>query len=94
MSQPIYNMEGQNPQTYVITPLDLNNVKLRSRWELQRKPLVVIQEERTNIQKDKNQSEEGETSHPQKENNQIENVPINTPIIEQPSVSIRPPFPK
>ena len=61
---------------------------------LQTKPPIVIQEARPNLQKHKNQSEEGETSLPQKENNQTENVPINTPIIEQPSISIRPPFPK
>jgi len=87
-------MEGKNSQTYVITPLELNNVQLRSRRVLPRKPLVVIQETRSDLQKNKNQSEEGETSLPQKENKQIEEVSINTPIIEQPSVSIRAPFPK
>ena len=87
-------MEEQNPQTYVITPLDLNNVQLRSRRVLQWKPPNVIHEARRNLQKHKNQSKEGETSIPEKENNQRENVPINTPIIEQPSVSIRPPFPE
>ena len=61
-------MEGKNPQTYVITLLDLNNVQLRSRRVLQRKPPVVIQETRPNLQKHKNQSEEGETSLLQKEN--------------------------
>jgi len=35
-------MEGENPQTYVITPLDLNNVQLRYGRVLQRKPPVVI----------------------------------------------------
>lgn len=63
-------MEGENPQTYVRTPLDLNNIQLRSGRVLQIKPLVVIQEARTNLQKHKNQSEEGETSLPQKEYNQ------------------------
>ena len=87
-------MEGQNPQTYVITPLDLNNVQLSSRRVLPRKPLVVIQETRSDLQKHKNQLEGGESSLPQKENKQTEDVPINTPIIEQPSVSIRPPFPE
>lgn len=29
-SQPIYNLEEQNPQTYMTTPLDLNNVQLMS----------------------------------------------------------------
>lgn len=92
--QPVYNMEGQNPQTYVITPLDLNNFQLRFGRVLHRKRLLVIQETRTDLQKHKNQFEEGETSLPQKENNQTRNVPVNTPVIEQPSVSIRPPFPK
>jgi len=92
--QPVYNMEAKNPQNYVITQLDLNIVQLRSRRVLQIKPLVVIQEARTNLQKHKNQSEEGETSLPRKENNQTENVPINNPIIEQPLLSIRPPFPE
>lgn len=59
-------MEGQNPQTYVITPLDLNNVQLRSGRVLPRKPPVVIQETRSNLQRHKNQSKEGETSLPQK----------------------------
>lgn len=61
---------------------------------LPRKPPIVIQETRSNLQKHKNQPEEGETSLPQKEIKQTEDVPINTPIIEQPSVSTRPPFPK
>lgn len=87
-------MEGKNPQTYVTTPLDLKNVQLMSGRVLQRKPHVVIQEARPNLQKHKNKFEEGETSLPQKENNQTENVPINTPIIEQPSVSVRPPLPE
>jgi len=57
-------MEGKNPQTYVITPLDLNNVQLMYGRVLQRKPPVVIQEARTNLQKHKNQFKEGETSLP------------------------------
>jgi len=70
MSQQLfYNMERKNPQNYVINPLDLNNVQLRSGRVLQRKPPTVIQEARTNLQKEKNQFEEGETSLPQKENN-------------------------
>ena len=58
----MYNMEGKNPQTCVITPLYLNNVQLRSGKVLPRKTLVVIQETRSDLQKHKNQSEEGETS--------------------------------
>jgi len=46
-------MEGKNPQTYVITPLDLNNVQLRSGPVLQIKPLIIIQEMRPNLQRDK-----------------------------------------
>jgi len=46
-------MEGHDPQTYVITQLDINNVQLRSGTVLQRKPPVVIQETRANIQKTK-----------------------------------------
>ena len=38
-------MEGQNFQTYMITPLDINNVQLRSGRVLEKNPpLVVIQE--------------------------------------------------
>jgi len=59
-------MEGQNPQTYVITPLDLNNVQLRFGRVLPRKPPIVIQETRSDLQKLRNQSEEGESSLPQK----------------------------
>lgn len=57
-------MEGNNPQTYVITPLDLNNVQLRSGRVLPRKIPVVIQETRSDPQKHKNQIEERETSLP------------------------------
>ena len=82
----------------MITPLDLNNVQLRSGRVLERKkPSVVIQETEKNSQKDNNNSEE-EISLPQKENIETEKIPThpnNTPIIEQPSVSIsRPLFPK
>jgi len=64
---------------------------------LQRKTPIVIQEARRNLQKDKSQFEEREISLPQKENNQTKIFPIdsnNTPIIEQISVSIIPPFPE
>lgn len=37
-------MEGHNSQTYIITPLDLNNVQLRFGRVLEKKkPSVVIQ---------------------------------------------------
>lgn len=77
----MYNTEGQNPQTYVITPLGLNNVQSRSGRVLPRKHPIVIQETRSDIQKHKNQSDEGETSLPQKEDKHTEEVPINNPII-------------
>ena len=80
----------------MITPLDLNNVQLRSGRVLERKkPSVVIQETKKNFQKDNNNSEE-EISLPQKENIEIEKSLThsnNTPIIEQLLVSISiPPF--
>jgi len=44
-SQLVYNMEGQNFQTYRITPLDLNNFQLQYGRILENKsPSVVIQE--------------------------------------------------
>ena len=46
------------------------------------------------FKKHKNQSEEGETSLPQKENKQTKEIPIDTPIIEQPLILIKPPFPE
>ena len=64
----VYNLEGQNPKTYMITPLDLNIVQLRSSRVLERKkPYVVIQETQKNSQNDNNNYEE-EISLPQKEN--------------------------
>lgn len=57
-------MEGHNPKTYVITPLDLNNVQLRPGRVLPIKPLVFIQETRSDLQKHKNRTEEGDTSLP------------------------------
>ena len=85
-------MEGKNPQTYVITPLDLNNVQLKSGKVLRRKPTIAIQEARSNPQNHKNQIEEGETSLPQKETKQTEEIPIDSPIIDQPSILVKPPF--
>jgi len=42
-SQLVYNIKGQNFQTYMITPLDLNNVQLRSGRILEKNfPSVVI----------------------------------------------------
>ena len=52
----------------MITPLDQNNVQLRSSRALERKtPSVVIQETKKNSQKDNNDSEE-EISLSQKQN--------------------------
>ena len=62
-------MEGQNFQTYMITPLDLNNVHLRSSRILENKlPYVVIQE------KEKDDHSGEETSLHQNENPQKKNI--------------------
>jgi len=87
-------MEGQNFQTYMITPLDLNNVQLRSGVILENKsPSVVIQES----EKEKIYEEEKSLNEKEKAQKQVTPTHSNnlTPIIEQPSVSVsKPPFPE
>jgi len=91
-------MEGQNFQTYMITPLDLNNVQLRSGRVLEKKSPSIVTEE-----SEKYELYEKETSSHQEENSKKQTIPIHfddipinsTPIIEQPLVSIQnPPFPE
>jgi len=76
----------------VITPLYLNNVQLRSGRVLPKNPPIVIQKTKSNLQKHKNQSEEGETSLPKKGTKQTEEIPIDAPIKEESSASVKPPF--
>ena len=78
----------------MITPLDLNNVQLRSGRILEKRlPLVVIQESREDEPLEKEISLNQEEI-PQKKSTPIHDTSINsTPIIEQPFVSIQnPPF--
>ena len=91
-------VEGHQFPTYMITPLDLNDVQLRSRRILEnKKPFVVIQE-RDNSEEDSLQPNKifGEGTSLQNQNNENEKQkePINsTPIVEKPSVSTStPPF--
>lgn len=58
-SQPVYNLEGRNPQNYMITPIDLKNVQLRSSRVLEmQKPSVFVQEIEKNSKKTNNKFEE------------------------------------
>ena len=90
--QKTYMIEGQQFLTYLITPLDLSNVQLRSGRILEkRKPSVIIQEQ-DNFEEDSlrvNKSLEEDTSF---QDPQIEKLkqkdPINpTLVLEQPSTS-------
>jgi len=85
-------MEGQNPQTYVITPLDLNNVQLSFGRVLPRKTLVVIQQTRSDLQKTQKSIRRRGDFSSSKENKQTKEIPIDTPIIEQPLKLVKPPF--
>ena len=80
-------VEGQKFPTYMITPLDLNDVQLRSSRILKKeKPSVVIQEH-DNSEEDylqKNKSFEGTSPQNQSTENEKQKEPINsTPIIEK-----------
>ena len=91
-------MEGHNFQTYMITPLDLNNVQLRSGRVLENNlPSVVIQEsEKENIYEKEKSLNQEEKSQKQTTPVRSDDILINsTPIIEQPSIFVQtPPFPK
>ena len=91
-------MQGQNFQTYMINPLDLNNVQLRSGRVLEKKsPSFVIQEsEKDGLSKKEPSSHQKENSQKQTTPLHSDDIPIkSTPNLEQPSVSIQtPPFPQ
>lgn len=87
-------MEGQNFQTYMITPLDLNNVQLRSGSILEKKsPIVVIEEsEKENASEKKEPHNEREKLQKQVTPTHFDDIP--TPIMEQPLEYIsKPHFP-
>ena len=93
-------IEGQQFPTYMITPLDINDVQLRSGRILERKiPSIFIQEQ-NNFEEDSLQPnkffEEGTSLQNQNSENEKQKEPTkSTPIIEKPSVSIsNPHFPK
>ena len=78
-------VEGHQFPTYMITPLDLNDVQLRSGRILEKKkPSIVIQEQ-DNSEEDslqQNKSFEGTSSQNQNTKNEKHKEPINsTPII-------------
>lgn len=93
-------IEGQQFPTYMITPIDLNDVELRCGSILEKKkPFVVIQQE-DNFEEDSLQPnksfEEGTSLKNLNTKNEKQKEPINSnPIIEKPSVytSTRP-FPE
>ena len=93
-------IEGQQFPTYLITPLDLSDVQLRSGRILEkRKPSVIIQEQ-DNSEEDSlrvNKSlEEGTSFQGQNIEKLKQKDPISpTPVLEQPSTSTSiPPFPE
>lgn len=90
-------VEGQQFPTYMITPLDLDDVQLRfGRILEKKKPSMVIQEQ-DNYEEDclqQNKSFEGTSPQNQSTENEKQKEPINsTSIIEQQPVSTStPPF--
>ena len=58
-------MEGYNFQTYMITPLDLNNVQLRSGRVLEKNsPSIVIQESTKENLFEESRGKISKTNHP------------------------------
>lgn len=91
-------VEGQQFPTYMITPLDLNDVQLRSGRILEKeRPSVVIQEQ-DNSEEDSlkvNKIFEGTSLQNQNTKNEKQKEPVNsTPIIEQLVSTSAPPFPE
>ena len=91
-------VEGQQFPTYMITPLDFNDVHLRSGRILEKeRPFVVIREQ-DNCEEDSlepNKSFEGTSLQNQNTENEKQKEPMNsTPIIEQPISTYAPPFPE
>jgi len=91
-------VEGQQFPTYMITPLDLNDVQLRSGRILEKEiPSVVIQE-KYSFEEDSlkvNKSFEGTSLQNQNIEKEKQKESVNTtPIIEQPTSTPTPPFPE
>ena len=93
-------IEGQQFPTYLITPLDLSDVQLRSGRILEkRKPSVIIQEQE-NSEEDSlwvNKILEENTTFQDSniEKSKQKEPIISTPVLEQPSTSTpTPPFPE
>lgn len=89
-------VEGQQLPTYMITPLDLNDVQLRSGRILEKeKPSIVIQEKDTSEEDSLkvNKIFEGTSLQNQNIEKEKEKQSINTtPIIEQLASTSTPPF--
>ena len=93
-------IEGQQSPTYLITPLDLSDVQLRSGRILEkRKPYVIIQEqdnsEEDSIWENKILEEDTSFQDPNIEKSKQKEPIISTPVLEQLSTSTpTPPFPE
>ena len=91
-------VEGQQFPTYMIVPLDLNDVQLRSGRILEKeKPSIVIKEQDTSEEDSLkvNKSFEGTSLQNQNIEKQKQKESINTtPIIEQPASTSTRPFPE
>jgi len=88
-------VEGKQFPTYIITPLDLNDVQLRFGRLLEKeRPSVVIQEQ-DNSEEDYlkvNKSFEGTSLQNQNIEKEKQNESVNTTPIEQPTSTSTPPF--
>jgi len=93
-------IEGQQFPTYLITPLDLSDVQLRSGRILEkRKPSVIIQEqdnsEEDYLRENKILEEDTSFQDPNIEKPKQKEPIISTPVLEQTSTSTpTPPFPE
>ena len=93
-------IEGQQFPTYLITPLDLSDVQLRSGRILEKKKPSVIIQEQNNSEEDsllvnKIREENTPFQDPKIEKLKQKEPIISTPILEHPSTSTStPPFPE
>ena len=91
-------VEGQQFPTYLITPLDLNDVQLRFGRILEKERHSVVIQEQDNSKEDSlqpNKSFEGTSLQNQNIENEKQKEPVNsTPIIGQPVSTSAPPFPE
>ena len=99
--QDVYNVEGQNFQACMITPLGINDVQLISGRVFQNKsPTIIIQESKEDEIQEKDESIDQESISLreyvpiQSKYDQINQAPI-VPLIKQPYISSQEPhFPK